>query len=206
MITFIRGKLVEVQPTVCVIEVGGVGLEVSIPISTFEKLPDINEQVELFIHFQVRFIHLQARDDALSLYGFATHEERELFRSLISVTKIGAKVALSVLSGMSIREFKTAISLGDSTRIAMIQGLGKKTAERLILALKEKISPIEDVVTNVAISDHQKKLETDAELALVSLGYKHKKAQQAIQRVIEQENIDALTIEKLVKLSLQVVG
>ncbi len=198
MITFIRGKLVEAQPTFCVVDVGGIGLEVFIPISTFEKLPDLNERVELLIHFQVR-------EDALSLYGFATHEQRELFRSLIGISKIGPKVALSILSGIPIREFKTAVSSGDSKRIAMVPGVGKKTAERLILELKEKISPLEGAVADIAVNDHQKMLVTDSVLALVSLGYQHTKAQQAVRRVLEKEDIDVLTIEKLVKLSLQVV-
>ena len=133
MIARLRGILLESSYTACVIEAGGVGYEAAIPLSTFEKLPRTGEEASLFIHTQVR-------EDAISLFGFATAEERALFRLLIGVSGIGGKLALNVLSAMPTAAFCQAVTSGDIKMLSRINGIGKRTAERLVVELKEKLS------------------------------------------------------------------
>ena len=133
MIARLTGELAESSCTACVIDAGGVGYDVSIPLSTFDKLPHPGERVRLYIHTQVR-------EDAITLFGFATQEERELFRYLINVSGIGGKLALSVLSTMPVSAFCAAIATNDIKAISRINGIGKRTAERLVVELRDKLS------------------------------------------------------------------
>src|SRR3977135_2955986 len=132
MITFLDGKLVVALPTQAIIDVGGVGYEVFIPLSSYDKLPSAGQPIRILTHLAVR-------EDAHVLYGFMTPAERDLFRLLVNnVSGIGPKLALAVLSGMSVNNFKAAVVNSDVTAISKISGLGKKTAERIILELQEK--------------------------------------------------------------------
>src|SRR5438309_5387128 len=133
MITFLDGKLVSALPTQASIEVNGVGYEVFIPLSSYDKLPTIGQPIEILTHLHVR-------EDAHVLYGFMSAAERDLFRLLVNhVSGIGPKLALAVLSGMSVSNFKSAVVNSDVTALAKISGLGKKTAERIVLELKDKL-------------------------------------------------------------------
>ena len=133
MITFLRGKLVEALPTQVVMEVQGVGYEVLIPLSSYDRLPTPGTEVLLLTHLAIR-------EDAHLLYGFLTASERDLFRLLIhTVSGIGPKIALSVLSGMSIAAFRSAVAAGDVKALSSVQGVGRKTAERIVVELRDKL-------------------------------------------------------------------
>src|SRR5437762_9853250 len=133
MITFLDGRLVHVLPTQATVDVNGVGYEVLIPLSSYDKLPGANQPVEILTHLHVR-------EDAQVLYGFMTAAERDLFRLLVNhVSGIGPKLALAVLSGMSVDRFKAAVVNADIASLSKISGLGKKTAERIVLELKDKL-------------------------------------------------------------------
>src|SRR5438045_7761261 len=133
MITFLNGRLVSALPTQAIVDVNGVGYEVFIPLSSYDKLPAIGQSIEILTHLHVR-------EDAHILYGFMTAPERDLFRLLVNhVSGIGPKLALAVLSGMSVNNFKTAVVNNDVASLSKISGLGKKTAERIVLELKDKL-------------------------------------------------------------------
>jgi Holliday junction DNA helicase RuvA len=198
VIAHLNGTLVSSQPTRCVIDIGGVGFDVNIPVSTFDRLPKKGEKLFLMTH-------MITREDGIFLYGFATHEEIDLFRLLIGVSKIGPKVALGILSGIPVKEFKSALINGDAKRISLVPGIGKKTAERLILELKEKIPAGEAIAVDICGDDLQKTIVTDTILALVSLGYTQQKAQQAVRTAVKQFGTESMAIEKLVKQALKVI-
>src|SRR2546429_8163499 len=138
MITFLDGKLVSALPTQATVDVNGVGYEVLIPLSSYDKLPSVGQPIRILTHLTVR-------EDAHILYGFMTPAERDLFRLLVNnVSGIGPKLALAVLSGMSVSNFKTAVVNSDVAAISKISGLGKKTAERIVLELKDKLGGAAD--------------------------------------------------------------
>ncbi len=199
MISFLRGQLIVSQPTSIVIDCQWGGLEVFIPLSTFAKLPKVGEQIMIHTHFHVR-------EDAMSLFGFITKDEKDLFRMLIGVSKIGPKVALGILSGISVNELTSALVAEDVKRISMIPGVGKKTAERLVLELKEKIPAIDQVTVEFKADQKQKEMITDTINALVSLGYNQGKAQQAVREIIKEYKLDSLKIEDLLKLTLKMIN
>jgi len=175
MITFLRGTLVEALPTQVTIEVHGVGYEVLIPLSSFEALPAPGGQVRLLTHLAIR-------EDAHVLYGFMTTAERDLFRLLIhTVSGIGPKIALNLLSGMSVAALRGAVAAGDVKALSQISGVGKKTAERIVVELRDKIGAAgawEASSAQRTMSDAEKKLN-DAILALMALGFKQVEAHDA---------------------------
>jgi Holliday junction DNA helicase RuvA len=164
----LTGRLAAKQPPQVLVDVGGVAYEVDVPMSTFYGLPATGEAVTLFTHLAVR-------EDAHTLYGFATLEERAAFRQLIRISGIGARTALSVLSGMSVADLGEAVTLQDAARLTKIPGIGKKTAERLLLELKGKVSV-------VAETRGQEKA-SDVVNALLALGYNEKEALSAVKGV-----------------------
>ena len=166
MIGSLSGKLVAKQPPQVLLEVAGVGYEIDVPMSTFYNLPATGEPVKLHTHLVVR-------EDAHVLYGFATLEERSAFRKLIRISGVGARTALSVLSGLSVAELAQAVTLQDTARLTKVPGIGKKTAERLLLELKGKILETESK-PSVAGSN-------DVLNALVGLGYSEKEALNAVK-------------------------
>src|ERR1700741_2031894 len=146
MITFLDGKLAAALPTQAIVDVGGVGYEISIPLSSYDKLPPVGESLRILTHFHVR-------EDAHLLYGFMTAAERDLFRLLVNnVSGIGPKLALAVLSGMSVERFKAAVVNADIASLSKISGLGKKTAERIVLELKDKLGVV--AAWEAASSEH----------------------------------------------------
>jgi|SRR5690554_1276157 Holliday junction DNA helicase RuvA len=195
MFSYIRGKLVEKTPMAVVIDCGGIGYEIRIPISTYEKLGSLEKEARLLLHLAVS-------EDDMKLYGFHTPEERELFRLLISISGIGPKIGLSVLSALSVASFVKAIRTENDTALTIVPGLGKKTAQRLILELKDKLgslTALSVVDSTVAGVD---RLIAEAETALITLGYKQPDIGFALDELIKEEK-DIKTSERLIKLAIQ---
>ncbi len=173
MIGRITGTLVEKHPPQVLVDVGGVGYEVDVPMSTFYNLPAIGERISLYTHLAIR-------EDAHLLYGFGTDSERQAFRQLLKVSGIGAKTALSVLSGMSVTDLANAIAAQETGRITKVPGIGKKTAERLLLELRDKFSAATATVTAGGV---QPSGESDILNALNALGYNDKEAAWAVKQL-----------------------
>ena len=177
MITFLSGKVVETLPTQVVVEVNGIGYEVLIPLSSYDKLPAPGNEVHLLTHLAIR-------EDAHILYGFMSAAERDLFRLLVNtVTGIGPKIALNILSGMSVPAFRGAVANGDIKALAKISGLGKKTAERIVVELRDRIGAAgawEASSAQRALSPADQRLN-DAMLALIALGYKPVEAHDSVR-------------------------
>lgn len=174
MIGKLNGKLVEKRPPVIVIECHGVGYEVEAPMSTFYELPDIGEDV-------VVCTHLAIRDDAHLLYGFLTESERKLFRALIKINGVGTKMALVILSGMSVNDFSNCVRSEDWASLVSLPGIGRKTAERLVLDMKDKIDKI--LPDRDIGSSSQSSIVDDAVSALASLGYKRQDAEKYVDNL-----------------------
>ncbi|HLH01505.1 MAG TPA: Holliday junction branch migration protein RuvA [Bryobacteraceae bacterium] len=182
MIGHLRGTILEKHPNEAIVEAGGVGYAVQIPISTYTTLPDAGSSVALRVHTHVR-------EDALVLFGFATRLEQTVFERLISVSGIGPKLAITVLSGLATADLIGAIRSGDVAKLVRIPGVGKKTAERIVLELKEKligIGPPETPATAAPVAAHFSALEEDVLSALQNLGCSRAAAEQAIRKVAER--------------------
>ena len=192
MIGFLRGKLLTSDFTSCVVDVNGVGYDVLIPLSTFDRLPQPGGDVELFIHTQVR-------EDAITLFGFATESERKLFRLLINVSGIGGKLALNVLSAMPTDNFNSAILSGDIRALSRINGIGKRTAERMVVELKDKIG---DYFNADAAALSISPASSDAALALEQLGFKRQAINQALKELCTSLPANEQTSENLLRQAL----
>lgn len=195
MITFLEGIIDEKEPTHVVLNVGGVGYEVVISLNSFDRLPGLGEKMRLLTHDHIR-------EDEHRLFGFVTAEERRVFTLLLGVSGIGPKIALSALSGMTVREIKIAIRDGDVKRLSSISGIGRKTAERMIIELRDKFGAGE-MLASVAAGTPESDIKLrDAILALISLGYKRSEAQDLVLRVINQPNMACATVEDIVRKAL----
>lgn len=187
MIGHVRGTLVSKQPPQLLVEVHGVGYEIEAPLSVFPELPETGHSVLLFTHLVIR-------DDAHLLFGFLREPQRRLFRSLIKVTGIGPRLALAVLSGMNDQEFRQAIIAKDSARLARVPGIGRKTAERLLVelaGLKDEGAAILESVSEPA---------GDAVAALVALGYKDQEAAHAVREAAREGGVSS---EELIRQALK---
>ncbi len=198
MITFLHGRLAQALPTQATVDVNGVGYELFIPLSSYDKLPTPGQPIEILTHLHVR-------EDAQVLYGFMTAAERDLFRLLVNhVSGIGPKLALAVLSGMSVNNFKAAVVNSDVASLSKISGLGKKTAERIVLELKDKVGVA--AAWEAASSAHaptpEQEQANEAVLALIALGYKQVDAHKSVRDLQEREGAGK-TAEELVKLALK---
>ncbi|MBO7482417.1 MAG: Holliday junction branch migration protein RuvA [Kiritimatiellae bacterium] len=198
MIAYIRGTLDEKDPTRVVVEACGVGYEILIPLSTFDRLPKVGEEVKLLAFHSVR------EDDEV-LYGFATKSEREMFAKLTAVSGVGPKIALSILSGGSVGELALAIASGNAKRISSIKGVGKKTAEKICVELKDKVNAIEALSATQRAgrggADAAAPVLRDAILALSALGFSEETANKMVSGVIAA-NPDAKDTETVVRLAL----
>jgi Holliday junction DNA helicase RuvA len=197
MITFLDGKLISALPTQAVVDVSGIGYEVFIPLSSYDKLPAVGQPIRILTHLAVR-------EDAHVLYGFMTAPERDLFRLLVNnVSGIGPKLALAVLSGMSVNNFKAAVVNSDVVSLSKISGLGKKTAERIILELKDKlgVAAAWEAASAIHAPTPEQEQANEAVLALIALGYKQVEAHKAVRDL--QEKGEAKSAEELVKLALK---
>ena len=179
MIGRITGILLEKRPPQIIVDVGGVGYEIDVPMSTFYNLPGIGEKVSL--HTQ-----LIVREDAHLLFGFGSDEERQTFRQLLKVSGIGAKTALSVLSGMSVADLAHAVATQDAARIVKVPGIGKKTAERLLLELKDKLGAVAVTIPTAGAAPSG---ETDILNALLALGYNDKEASWAVKQLPKETSV-----------------
>jgi Holliday junction DNA helicase RuvA len=201
MITYLHGKLIEALPTQVTVEVNGVGYEALIPLSSFDKLPAPGQPVKLLTHLVVR-------EDAHVLYGFMTAAERALFRLLINhVSGIGPKIALNILSGINVPAFRGAVAGGDIKMLSQISGVGKKTAERIVIELKDKIGPggiLEAQSAQRSLSADEQKTN-DAVLALIALGFKPAEAHETVRATQTLLGPDA-ALEELVRASLKKGG
>jgi Holliday junction DNA helicase RuvA len=199
MIAFLSGKLLEKHANTVIVETGGVGYEVTIPLSTFYELGEPGTQVELRIYTHVR-------EDAIQLFGFKTVSERDLYLKLISVQGIGAKSGITMLSGMNGDEIVAAIRSNDLARLTAIPGVGRKTAERLVVELRDKVGELAAVAGAAATSAA---LPTDAVFddalsALVNLGYQRSSAERALKQAAGDGT--EISVQKLLRRSLQVLA
>lgn len=195
MIASLTGTIEQLSPTALVLNVGGVGYELIIPLSTYAALEKRSGPVTVLAHMHVR-------EDALQLYGFATEPERELFRLLIAISGIGPKMAQGMLSGMSVAELRLAIGGGNLAALTSISGIGKKTAERICVELREKIGA--PAAPGGAVpSSQQLKARSEAVIALMSLGHTRQGAEAAVRAVAADAGGRELTVEEMVKLALR---
>ncbi len=198
MITFLHGQLVEALPTRVVVDVNGVGYEALIPLSSYNRLPPPGQPVRLLTQLVVR-------EDAHTLYGFMTAEERDLFRLLVNtVSGIGPKIALNILSGINVTAFRGAVANGDVKALSQISGVGKKTAERMIVELRDKIGMAgawEASSARHGLSADEQRIN-DAVLALVALGFKPAEAQDSIRQAQAMLGLQA-PVEDLVRACLR---
>ena len=194
MIAFLRGNLQEKSPNRLIIDVNGVGYEVNVPLSTFYHAPSLGENFSLRVHTHVR-------EEAISLFGFATDLEIRVFEKLISVSGIGPKLAMSVLSGIDAMELVQAVKIGDTARLTLIPGVGKKTAERLGLELKDRLPSVlteEQKVKSESSEAHP--LRSDLLSALLNLGYHRSLAERAIDSVLDVRS--GSSFEEILKQTL----
>ena len=195
MIFALEGKIVSKNPTELVLNVNGVHYLVNIPVTVYERLGEVGD----FVHI---YTYLVIKDEEMNLYGFSTPEERDFFRLLISVSGIGPKMAQAIMSGMSVDELKSSIVQGDVSSLVSIPGVGKKTAERVVVELKDKIAKVEFAGKAVEfISDEQAEVRNEALLALISLGFSRQSAEKAIRLALKERK--EFTVEKLVKEALR---
>ena len=197
MIGRLCGKIIQKQPPQLLIDVQGVGYEVDASMSTFYQLPDLGLEVTLHTHMVVR-------EDAQLLYGFATESERSLFRNLIKINGVGPKLALTILSGMSADEFIACILEGDAAALVRMPGIGKKTAERLIIELRDRLKdniPQGSATPSLAMSSNGSSNSpvSEAVSALVALGYKSQEA----SRMVRSINVEGLDTQDIIRLSLK---
>lgn len=202
MIAYLSGKLLEKQANTVIVDVGGVGYEVIIPLSTFYELGEIGEAVELRIFTYVR-------EDTLQLFGFKTLRERELYLKLISVQGIGAKSGISMLSGMSADEIIVAIRTDNLARLTSIPGVGKKTAERMVIELRDKLNElssgaVQDGLKESSVSVPVDAVYDDAISALVNLGYHRTAAEKALKKAVQDGT--EMSVQKLLRRSLQLLA
>ena len=192
MIGSLRGRLVSKLAPQIVIECNGIGYEIEAPMSTFLVLPKIDS--DLFL-----YTHLLIREDAQILYGFSTEDERLMFRSLLKVNRVGAKLALGVLSAMSTNDFSRCVELEDTTSISKIPGVGKKTAERLIIEMRDRINAITPSATRAASIGVEASARSEAMDAMIALGYKSKE----VNNLIAKLDIEGKSAEDIIRLALR---
>jgi Holliday junction DNA helicase RuvA len=193
VIAFLQGKLAEATPTRVVVDCRGVGYQIFIPVSSYDKLPPAGGDVKLLTYH-----HVNAQDGTQQLFGFATTAEREMFLLLISISGIGPKLACNILSSASVTGLRNAIAAGDTKTLSSLRGIGKKTAERLVVELKDKVG-VETQPSPKTAADPKL---ADAVLALVSLGYKQADAQKAVALAAEKLGTGA-SVEALVRAALR---
>ncbi len=195
MITFLEGELVEKRPTDLVMNVGGVGYEVFIPLSSYDRLPGQGARCRILVYDCVR-------EDSHSLYGFMTEAERHMFRLLMGTSGIGPKLALSALSGLSVRELKVAVVEGDVKRLSSISGVGRKMAERLVVELRDRIGEGEalEALSGSGGGEAEAPALRDAVRALVSLGYKEDAARKMVAAAAEK--FPDVDVEQLIRHAL----
>lgn len=199
MIAFLTGKLLEKSANLVIVDVGGVGYELAIPLSTFYEIGEVGDDVELRVYTNVR-------EDAIQLFGFKTQREKDLYLKLISVQGVGAKSGITMLSGMSADEIVSALRTENLAKLTSIPGVGRKTAERLVIELRDKVGEMSTgapagTSTNAAAGGNSEGVYDDALSALVNLGYQKNAAEKALQQV-RQDGVES-NVQKLLRAALQ---
>lgn len=197
MIAHLRGKLVEKQPNLVVVDVDGVGYELTIPVSTYLQLGNAGEEVALHTHTHVR-------EDSLALFGFATRHEKSIFEKLITVSGIGPRLAVTVLSGLPAEDLATAIRNGDVATLTRIPGVGRKTGERMVLELREKLIPAGEGEGGAGLPSGMSPIERDVISALLNLGCSRPAAEKAVRNALNES--DSGGFELLFRRSLELMG
>ena len=195
MFAYLKGTLTQKNPVYAVIDCLGVGYEVNIPLSTFEKLPEIGKEIEIQIHFSM------TENDGIRLFGFFSVEEKKLFRQLISISKIGPKTALAILSGLSVQDLIQAVQTGNVSLISTVPGLGKKSAERLIIELKDKVGKIGSEEISLLSGIRKTDIIGEAESALITLGYRPPEVKKTIARLIKENKFQST--EEIIKATIK---
>ncbi|MFN0159090.1 MAG: Holliday junction branch migration protein RuvA [Bacteroidota bacterium] len=196
MISSLRGTLTHKAPTELTIDVNGIGYSVVIPLSTYEAVGEVGAQISILTHLNVR-------EDILQLFGFATSDEREVFRLLISVSGIGPKMAQTILSGIPVTELKTYVANSNFGALTRIPGVGRKLAERLVVELRDKISKLELGPPSGGPGDPHLSVRSEALLALTSLGYARPVAEKALRSALGDLNDKESSVEELIKAALR---
>ena len=197
MIAHLKGQLTYKSPEYTIVDVNGVGYQVFTPLSTYYALPNPGQTVSLRIHTRVR-------EDELKLFGFLTEEEQTIFQKLITINKVGPKLALGILSGMSPADLLSAVMNNDTARLSTIPGVGKKTAERLTLEMKDKLADLALELDHRPETTPKEGFYDDALSALCNLGYKKPEAERALKTIYNQNGKDA-GLEDLIKESLNIL-
>lgn len=196
MIGWLRGRLMSKQPPQLMVEVNGIGYELEAPMSTFYALPATGTELSLFTHLVVR-------EDAHLLYGFATERERRLFRELLKVSNVGPKIALALLSGVSVDAFLACIEANDADMLVRVPGVGRKTAERLIIEMRDRVKNFGEIgvaaVASTSLVDTPRGAQAEAFAALVALGYKPAE----VTRLLKSVDADVTTTEEIIRGALQ---
>jgi Holliday junction DNA helicase RuvA len=192
MIGSLNGLIISKKPSEVLLEVNGIGYEIYIPLSTSFKLPSVDQTVQLLTHLLVR-------EDQHTLYGFITEDERKLFRALIKISGVGAKLALTILSGINVEGFIRSVQMQDVDTLIHLPGIGKKTAERLLVEMKDKVGQMGDIAQNDAVESKDLRIIKEAHNALTSLGYKSVEA----RKILDGIDSNGLTVEALLKQALQ---
>lgn len=192
MIGSLNGLIISKKPSEVLLEVNGIGYEIYIPLSTSFKLPSVDQTVQLLTHLIVR-------EDQHTLYGFITEDERKLFRALIKISGVGPKLALTILSGINVEGFIRSVQMQDVDTLVHLPGIGKKTAERLLVEMKDKVDQMGDIALNDAIESKDLRIIQEAHNALTSLGYKSVEA----RKILDGIDSNGLTVEALLKQALQ---
>lgn len=200
MIARLSGILIEKSVTQCVIDVHGAGYRVVVPLTTFYELPEIGRPVVIHVHTHVR-------EDAINLYGFHAQEEKRVFQLMISVSGIGPKLAVNILSGIDAGELIRAVMEDDLKRLTGIPGVGKKTAERMILELKDKLAKLdrEELPAGAVTAERGAQVKDDALSALVNLGYKGSAVKEIVDRIM-RDAPEALSLDELLKRALRILA
>jgi Holliday junction DNA helicase RuvA len=199
MISFLRGTLTHKSGSELVIDVGGVGYSVTVPATTAERVGPVNAELTILTLLHVR-------EDLMQLFGFATEQDRDLFKLLLGVSGIGPKIALAVLSGLSASATVRAIATGDAGAFTGVQGIGKKTAERIIMELRDRLPRTELTDFPAAPTSKQLKVRTEAIVALMALGHTRSAAEQALRNVLLESPGTELTVEELIRRALRHTG
>src|SRR5277367_848092 len=197
MIGLLRGRLLEKRPNQVILDVGGVGYLVAVPLSTYAAMGELHAEVTLLIHMHVR-------EDALALYGFLSAREKHLFELLLGASGVGPSLALKILSGMSVEELVPAIRNSDLARLTKIPGVGRKTAERMVVELKDKLDSVSVAEVERPIASSPAGIEADVISALVNLGYDARAAEAAVTEA--KRETPSNNFEKLLRASLQVLS
>ena len=197
MIGQLRGRLADKRPSQILVDVGGVGYVVQVPLSTFASLGELHTEITLLIHTHVR-------EDALALYGFVSSREKHFFELLISASGVGPSLALKILSGMNVEELVPAIRGGDLVRLTRIPGVGRKTAERIVVELKDKLDTVVVEAATKPAATSPAGVEADVVSALVNLGYEGRAAEAAVAEARRESG--SSSFEKLLRASLQALS